>query len=110
MVSLLTREFQVVGTASTSAEAVQLASELHPDVMVLDLALSDRDGMELIYQVSHETPSPAVVVCTLESDPEVVDAAFKAGVLGYVFKARSAMDLVAAVKSAGNGHRFQSPS
>ena len=107
---MLGREFQIIGTASSYAEARQLVSELHPDVMVLDLALANHDGMELVRQIVHQTPSPAIVVCTLESDPEIVDAAFKAGVLGYVFKARSAMDLVSAVKSAGNGQRFQSPS
>lgn len=110
LVSLLGGEFEVIGTASSSAAAAQLASELHPDVMVLDLELSGRAGMELIRQISDGVSSPAIVVCTLESDPEVVDATFKAGAVGYVLKARSAMDLISAVHSAVKGQRFQSPS
>jgi DNA-binding NarL/FixJ family response regulator len=55
-------------------------------------------------------PSPAVVVCGLESDPDILEAVRQAGALGYVFKTRIAKDLTMAVKSVASGQSFVSPS
>jgi len=52
--------------------------------------------------------TPAVVICSVESDPEIIEAAQQAGALGYVFKARTTRDLIIAVKSAADGKSFVS--
>jgi DNA-binding NarL/FixJ family response regulator len=109
LVSLLETEFDVVGTASTGDAAVQLASQLDPHVVVLNLEISELNGIEVTRRITNRG-SPAVVVCSLEGDPEIVDAAFKAGALGYVVKARAAIDLITSVKSAAEGRRFVSPT
>lgn len=110
LVSVLHAEFDVIGTAGTGSAAEQLVSDLHPDVAVLDLEISQLNGIEVTRRIMNSSPAPAIVVCSLESDPDIMNAALAAGALGYVLKARLAMDLVTAVKSAASGRRFVSPS
>jgi len=67
-------------------------------------------GIEVTRELAKQHPSPAIVICSVESDPEVVEAAQQAGALGYVFKSRVAKDLVEAVKSVCPGQSFISPA
>jgi DNA-binding NarL/FixJ family response regulator len=68
------------------------------------------NGIEITKELAKDPLSPAVVICSVENDPEIVEAARQAGALGYVFKARVAEDLIAAVKSAADGQSFVSLS
>jgi DNA-binding NarL/FixJ family response regulator len=108
--SLLGSEFEIMATAAEANSAIELASQLHPDVVVLDLELSGRTGIEVTRRIVEPAPHPAVVVCSLESDPDIVQAVRQAGALGYVLKSRLAIDLIAAVKAAAKGDAFLSPS
>ena len=110
LAALLEPEFELVGTAATSDSVMELLRRSHPDVVVLDLEIAERGGVELTRKIATHVHSPAVVVYSLESDPDIVKAVFDAGALGYVQKARIAIDLIAAVKSASNKRRFVSPN
>ena len=77
-----------------------------PDVVVLDLALPLLNGFEIIRELRTCAPSPAVVICSVETDPEIVEAAREAGALCYVFKCHVMRDLIAAVKLAAGGQGF----
>jgi len=110
VVSVLESEFEIVAMAPDAESAVRLAAELDPDVVVLDLEISRRKGIEVTTRISQQTGAPAVVVCSLETDPDIVQATRNAGALGYVLKSRIAIDLIAAVRSAANGQPFLSPT
>ena len=109
VVSVLEPEFEIVPTAPDAESAVRLAAEVDPDVVVLDLEISRHKGIEVTTRISQQTGTPAVVVFSLETDPDIVQASRNAGALGYVLKSRIALDLIAAVRSAANGQPFLSP-
>ena len=108
LISLLTAEFEVVATAADGKSALDLIRRYKPDLVVLDLAMPILNGIELTRELAKHSPS--VVICSVETDPEIVEAARQVGALGYVFKVRVKKDLILAVKSAVQGRPFVSPS
>ena len=110
LVSLLEAEFDVVSTAENGQLALACVRCYDPDILVLDLEMPVLNGIEVTRELKKLGPNPAVVICSVESDLEVVEAAQRAGAIGYVFKARMAEDLLIAVKSAARGEPFVSPS
>jgi DNA-binding NarL/FixJ family response regulator len=108
LISLLTVEFEVVATAADGKSALDLIRRYKPDLLVLDLAMPILNGIELTRELAKHSPS--VVICSVETDPEIVEAARQVGALGYVFKVRVKRDLILAVKSAVQGRPFVSPS
>jgi DNA-binding NarL/FixJ family response regulator len=109
-ISVLGVEFDVVATALDGKSGLESIRSLRPDVVVLDLQMPVLNGIEVTKELTKHRPCPAIVICSVENDPEVVEAARQAGALGYVFKARIARDLVAAVKSVARGQSFVSPA
>ena len=108
LISLLTAQFEVVATAADGKSALDLIRRYKPDLVVLDLAMPILNGIELTRELAKHSPS--VVICSVETDPEIVEAARQVGALGYVFKVRVKRDLILAVKSAVQGRPFVSPS
>jgi DNA-binding NarL/FixJ family response regulator len=110
VVLILEDEFSVVGTAENGAGAVELATRLSPDVLVLDISMPVQNGLEAACHLK-ELGSPArVVFLTVNTEPEFVEAAFFAGAVGYVLKQSLASDLVPAIWAALEGATFISPS
>jgi DNA-binding NarL/FixJ family response regulator len=110
LVSVLETEFDVVATATDGKSALEITCSCCPDVIVLDVEMPLLNGIEVTRELSKQNPRPAVVICSVEYDPEIIEAAREAGALGYVFKARIRKDLVAAVKSVVRGQSFVSPA
>jgi DNA-binding NarL/FixJ family response regulator len=110
LVSVLATEFEVVATAADGKSALECIRLFQPNVVVLDLEMPGFNGIEVAKELARHPPSPAVVICSIENAPEIVEAAREVGALGYVFKARIAKDLIAAVKSVTDGQSFVSPS
>jgi DNA-binding NarL/FixJ family response regulator len=108
LVSLLAGEFDVVATAEDGLLALKHICQRKPDVGVLDLKMPILDGTEVTRQVQESVPRTAIVICSVETDPEIVTAARRAGALGYVFKTHMTRDLIAAVKAAARGQSFVS--
>jgi DNA-binding NarL/FixJ family response regulator len=105
---LLGTEFDVVATAADGGTALERIRLFQPEVVVLDLEMPGLNGIRVAKELADHPPSPAVVICSVESDPEIVEAARQAGALGYVFKARIRKDLIVAVKSVARGQSFVS--
>ena len=110
LITVLETQFDVVVTARDGKSALASIRSCSPDVVVLDLEMPGLNGIEVTRELSKHTPRPAVVICSVESDPEIIEAAGEAGALGYVFKARIRKDLVAAVKLVARGQSLVSPA
>jgi DNA-binding NarL/FixJ family response regulator len=110
LTSLLAAEFEVVATATDGNSALDLIRRYKPDLVVLDLCMPALNGIEVSRELAKSSSSPPVVICSVETDPEIVEAARQAGALAYVFKLRVQKDLILAVKSALQGKSFVSPS
>jgi DNA-binding NarL/FixJ family response regulator len=93
----------VVASAVGGREAVELALRHHPDVLVIDLRLSGKSGIDVIREVLRAAPGLAVLVFTACEDEESVMTAMRAGVRGYILKCASDADIVRAVRGVAAG-------
>jgi DNA-binding NarL/FixJ family response regulator len=100
LMSSLAVEFNIVATAADGKSALDLIRLHEPDVVVLDLHMPAVNGIEVARELAKNPASPPIVICSMETDPEIVEAAREAGAVEYVFKARIEKDLIAAVKTA----------
>ncbi len=110
VVLILKDEFNVVATAEDGTSAVELATKLSPDVLVLDIAMPVVNGIEAAWRLKALGSQAKVIFLTVTSDPEFVEAALSAGAVGYVLKPSLATDLVPAIWAAMRGNTFISPS
>jgi len=101
---------KVVGEAGDGHEAVRLAKELHPDVIVLDYAMPGLDGLDASQQILAHQPKARIIVLTMHSNEEYAVRLLQAGVKGFLLKASQPEDLPRAVKKVMNGCIFISPS
>jgi two-component system, NarL family, response regulator NreC len=108
--SILETEFEVVATAADGRSAVESIRSCQPDVVVLDLEMPFLNGIDVTRALADQSPGPKAIICSVETDPEIVQAALAAGAMGYVFKSRIETDLVAAVQSVVQGQLFVSPA
>ena len=100
---------EVVGEAVSGREAVELARSLRPDVVVMDVAMKDLNGIEATRQIRAECPAVQVVALSSHSDPRYVAAILEAGARGYVLKADAYDDLRKALHAAHHGKSYLSP-
>lgn len=94
---------RLAGEASSGAQAVQLAAELHPDLILMDLQMSGGDGVSAIRQIIQARPESRILVVTMFDDDESVFAAMRAGARGYVLKDMDDEELGRALLTVGNG-------
>ena len=107
--SMTEEGFDVVGEAQDGVEAVHLAEQLIPDVILMDVSMPNCDGVEACRQVkSHGTPSK-IVMLTMHADKEVLTNAIRAGASGYLIKDCSTREIADAVRMAANGDTVLSP-
>lgn len=110
--SLLTQagDFDVVGEAANGREAVTLARKLHPDVVVMDIAMPVLNGFEATRQILLATPGTRVLVLSAHSDDEYVAHMLAVGAAGYLVKQNSGEALVHAVREIASGRVYFSPA
>jgi DNA-binding NarL/FixJ family response regulator len=103
--SILDREehVEVVGEAASGRAAVDLARTLSPDVVVMDVAMKDLNGIEATRQIRAECPGVKVLALSSHSDSRYVSAILDAGACGYVLKANAYDDLRRALEAARQG-------
>jgi DNA-binding NarL/FixJ family response regulator len=94
---------EVVGEAATGADAVRIATELSPDVVLMDLGLPDMSGVDSVAQIVAARPATRVLIVSLYQDDGSVDTALRAGARGYVVKDAPAEEVVAAVQAVASG-------
>lgn len=96
-------EMSVVGTAEDGEQAVRLAAELRPDVILMDLSMPVLDGVQATKQITAAAPDISVVVLTSFSDQRRILDALAAGAAGYILKDADPDELIAAVLAAAKG-------
>ena len=102
-------DVEIVGEAETGLRAVELAEQLAPDVILMDLRMPDLDGIEASRRVARNTPTPAVVVLTMFEDDDSVFAAMRAGARGYLLKGAEQEEIVRAIRAANAGEAIFGP-
>jgi DNA-binding NarL/FixJ family response regulator len=98
-----TSGFEVTGEANDSVSTVALIRERAADVLVLDLSMPGRNGVELIRQIKEEKPTLRILVLTMHAEQQYAVRAFKAGASGYLTKESASAELVAAVTNVAAG-------
>ena len=93
-------EVEVVGMARNGEEAVELAREQHPRVVVMDVSMPGMDGVEATRQILHHAPGTRIVVLTGHANRELADEACRAGAVAYVSKDRDATEIFDAILAA----------
>lgn len=106
---LLAGEFEIVGTATDGRALVTEAERLRPDVVVLDIAMPELNGIEAARRVIKLLPSTRIVFVTQQLDPAYVHAAFTAGAKAYVAKQSATKELVEAIHRALRDHYYVTP-
>jgi two-component system, NarL family, response regulator DegU len=99
----------VLGEASDGVEAVRLAAELLPDVVLMDVSMPGLDGVEATRIIKRETPSVQVVMLTMHADQEVLVRALRAGAAGYLVKDCTTEDVVRTIHQAASGDASLTP-
>lgn len=96
-------DFDLVGTAASGREAVELAAACRPDVVVMDLHMPELDGVEATRAVLEANRDVAVLVLTMFDDDEMLVSAIEAGARGYLLKGASHTEIVHALRSVADG-------
>lgn len=104
-----TPDISIVGEASTGGEALDLLRTASPDVLVLDLNLPDRHGLDVLAQVKSTWPSLPVLILSVHKETEYAIRLLKAGAAGYVGKDVAREQLVAAIRKVSIGERYIAP-
>jgi DNA-binding NarL/FixJ family response regulator len=107
--SLLEPEFDVVGIVDNGRALLQLASELKPEIVILDIAMPQLNGLDAGTQIKHLLPATKLVFLTMNMSPEVAAEAFRRGASAYVVKSSAASELVRAIRRALRSESYLSP-
>ena len=110
MVVVSQPDFTVVGEASDGREAVALAEQLKPDVVVMDIGMPSLNGIEACRQIHDSLPGSQVIMLSMHSDEGYVLRALKAGAKGYMLKDSAEADLASAIRAVTAGKSFFSPA
>jgi two-component system, NarL family, response regulator NreC len=103
-------DIEVVGEAEDGREAVRVASETDPHVVILDIAMPQLNGLDAAAQITKQHPRTGVILLSMHSDEEFVVRALTAGAKGYLLKDSAEPDIVRAVHAVAAGKTFFSPA
>jgi DNA-binding NarL/FixJ family response regulator len=102
------RDIEVVGEAANGSEALRQARQLHPDLVIMDLAMPEMNGIEATLQMHDACPSTRVLVLSMHSTSEHIFRALQAGAKGYLLKDSAGAEVVDAVRAVHAGRRYLS--
>jgi DNA-binding NarL/FixJ family response regulator len=103
-------EVELVGEATSGEEAIRLAEQLQPDVILMDLHMPGGGGLPAIRQIIQTSPHIRILVITMFEDDDSVFAALRAGARGYVLKDMNDEDITRAILAVGRGEAIFSPA
>lgn len=103
-------DMQIVGQAGNGREAVDLAAKLRPDVVVMDVAMPELNGIEATRRITESSPRTRILALSMHRDSVYVREVLRAGARGYLLKDSGDADLVAAVRAIAKGEGYLSPS
>lgn len=102
-------DIEIVGQAETGTRVVELAAQLAPDVILMDIRMPDLDGIEATRRIRRDVPGPALVILTMFEDDDSVFAALRAGACGYLLKGAEQEEIVRAIRAAAAGEAIFGP-
>ena len=103
-------DMEIVGEAGNGREAVELAEASHPDVVVMDVAMPELNGIEATRRMAESAPHARVLALSMHKDSVYVRETLRAGARGYLLKDSVAADLVNAVRAVASGEGYLSPA
>jgi DNA-binding NarL/FixJ family response regulator len=102
-------DIEIVGEAEDGRQALELVSELSPDVVVIDITMPNLNGVDATRQIIRNTPNVKVIALSIHSSRAFVADMLKAGASGYVLKESSFDELVKAIRGVAEGEKYLSP-
>ncbi len=102
-------DLKLAGEAGTGEEAVALAAELQPDVVLMDVQMPGKGGIEATRKIAQDSPHVRVLVVTMFEDDATVFQAMRAGARGYLLKGANYTEMLRAIRAVGNGEAIFSP-
>ncbi len=105
-----TDDLKVTGEAETGFQAIKIVRQKTFDVMLLDISLPDRNGIEILKQVKKDQPNLAILVLSMHTEHEFAVRALKAGASGYLNKQSAPAQLVTAIRQVASGDKYVSPA
>jgi DNA-binding NarL/FixJ family response regulator len=103
-------DMEIIGEAGNGREAVELADQLRPDIVVMDVAMPELNGIEATRRLAASAPHTRVVALSMHKDSVYVREILRAGARGYLLKDSPAPDLLAAVRAVAGGEGYLSPA
>lgn len=103
-------DIEVVGEAANGRQALEMARKLMPDVMLIDIAMPNMDGLEATRRIRKEFPGIKILVLTQYDDKENVFSVIEAGASGFISKTAASSELASGIRSVHRGNSFLSPS
>ena len=101
-------DIRVIGDAANGRDAVRQMTQLYPDVVVMDIAMPELNGIEAARKISRACPSTRVIILSVHSTTEHIFRALQAGARGYLLKESAGIEVVNAVRAVHAGHRYLS--
>jgi DNA-binding NarL/FixJ family response regulator len=101
---------EVVGEANNGAEAIRLAQQLQPDIVIMDVSMPELNGLKATEALSASTPETKVLILTRHGDASYVQRLLQAGANGYVLKQSAAEELVRAIRRIVAGQKYLDPA
>jgi two-component system response regulator NreC len=105
-----TKEYEIVGEASSGSETLTLAEQLQPDLILLDLSMPALGGLEALPTLRKLVPSARILILTMHDDPQYLRQALKHGASGYVLKKAADAELLSAMRAVLRGEVYVHPS
>jgi len=103
------RESDLIHEAATGQEAINMSLAVCYDLILLDISLPDRNGLDVLQQIRRHCPDTAVIILSMHTEKEFVVRAFRAGAKGYLTKVSASDELVQAVEAVLQGKQYITP-
>jgi DNA-binding NarL/FixJ family response regulator len=104
------KDMEIVGEAGNGREAVEQAEQLRPDIVVMDVAMPELNGIEATRRLAASMPHTRVIALSMHKDSVYVREILRAGARGYLLKDSGAGDLVSAIRAVASGESYLSPA
>ena len=99
-------DIEVVGEADNGRQAVKISLEKNPEIVIMDIAMSDMNGIEATRQIKAENPKIKIITLSMHSERQMVIGSLKAGASGYLLKDSTSTELVEAIRTVYRGRKY----